>query len=204
MELTARDMEILKLVFRFRFCLGRHIRVLMKFNGQRATDRRLKVLFENGYLNRRKYLYGVPYLYTLSHKGRVLLGVNKRSEKIRIDRITHDILVLDTVIFYMEKNNLQLSDIRTVKELNILDGFGTRKHHPDFVISLLDKKIAVEIELHPKAKNRLEKNIRDNFLNYDQQIWITNNNKVINLIQDFSNDYSNIEIINLKEVLIYV
>jgi len=204
MELTKRDMEILRLVFRFRFCLGRHIKVLMGFNGQRATDRRLKVLIENGYLSRKKYLYGVPYLYTLAHKGRVILGVNKRVENIRIDRITHDIYVLDTVIFFIEKYNLLLSHIQSVKELHVLDGFGTRRHHPDFVVMISGKNIAVEVELHPKSKDRLEKNIRNNYLNYDHQIWITDNSKVLHLIQNFSNDYSNMEIITLKDVLTYV
>ena len=99
MELTERDYLILSLVFRFKFCLGRHIRVLANFSGSRASDRRLKSLCEGGYLSRKKYLYGMPYLYTLTHKGRVLLGVNKREDKIRIDKITHDIHVLDAVIF---------------------------------------------------------------------------------------------------------
>jgi len=93
LELQDRDWKILRLVHRFRFCLGRHIKVLCGFDGARATDRRLKMLFEAGYLDRKKYLYGIPYMYTLSHKGRILLGVNKREDKIRVDRITHDIYI---------------------------------------------------------------------------------------------------------------
>ena len=56
-------------------------------------------MVEAGYLTREKYLYGIPYLYTLSHKGRILLGANKREDKIRVDRITHDIYMIEAIIY---------------------------------------------------------------------------------------------------------
>jgi len=174
--------------------------MLAGFGGLRATDRRLKTLIEGGFLNRKKYLYAVPYLYTLTHKGRVLLGVNKREDKIRIERIAHDIYVLDTVIYFIMKNRLSLHDIESEKELHVKDGYGLRKHQPDFVIKMKGKIHAVEIELNPKTKNRLEKNIRDNYLNYDRQIWVANDNKVFALLNSFSGEYSNMEILRLEEI----
>jgi hypothetical protein len=204
LELTERDYLILGLVFRFKFCLGRHLSALGGFSGQRATDRRLRALIESGYMTRRKYLYGIPFLYTLTHKGRVLLGVNKREDKIRVEKITHDIYVLDTVIFYVRKHGVSLRDIESEKELHIKDGFGARKHQPDFVFSTHGKKNAVEIELSPKTKERLEKNIRDNYLNYDGQTWITNDSKVFSLLQEFTNNYSSIEVVRLEEITEFV
>ena len=201
MELTERDFFILGLVFKFKFCLGRHIKMLAGFTGQRAADRRLRALVDAGYLMRKKYLYGVPYLYTLTHKGRILLGANKREDKIRVDRITHDIYILEAVTYYMGKFNLPLEKIESEKELHIKDGFGTRKHQPDFVFHFEDKSYAVEIELHPKTKERLEQNIRDNYLNFDHQIWITNDNKVLSLVQSFADDYANMELVRLERVL---
>ena len=204
MILTDRDIEILKLVHRFKFCLGRHIKVLAGFSGARASDRRLKTLIDVGYLVRNKYLYGTPYLYTITHKGRILINANKREDKIRLERINHDVYVLDTVIYFIEKYNLSLNDIESEKELHIKDGFGTRKHHPDFIANISNKNYAVEIELNPKAKPRIEQNIRDNYLSYDSQVWITNDNKVFKQIQEFQNSYSNIELIRLEEVEEYV
>ena len=201
MELTDRDLHVLALVQKFRFCLGRHIKALAGFSGLRATDRRLRALIQAGYLSRQKYMYGTPYLYTLTHKGRILLGANKRKDKIRIDRITHDIYVLESVIFYMMKYNINISDIESEKELHIKDGFGAKKHHPDFVIKIKNESIAVEIELNPKTKNRMEQNIRDNYLNFDKQVWITNDSKVVSLLRGFQNEYSNIEIVRLEEIL---
>jgi len=204
LELQERDLEILKLVHSFRFCLGRHIKVLCGFSGARASDRRLKMLVEAGYLERGKLLYGVPYMYTLSHKGRILLGVNKREDKIRVDRITHDIYILEAIVYYVLRCGVTLAEIESEKELHIKDGFGMRKHQPDFTVSTHGERIAVEIELNPKTKNCMEENIRENYLKYDRQVWITNNSKVKSLLRLFSGEYSNIEVIALEDVLAYV
>jgi len=203
MIITDRDMEILRLVYRFKFCLGRHIKSLGHFTGARAADRRLKALIDAGYLARRKYLYGVPYLYIVTHKGRILIGANKRENKIRLEQITHDITVLDTVIFFKEKYSLKLSDIESERELHIKDGFGVRKHHPDFVFTQNCKngRCSVEIELTHKSKANFEKNVQSNYLNYDRQIWITDDSKVLHMLQGFTEVYSNIEIIRLGEII---
>ena len=201
MELTDRDLEILRLVYRFRFCLGRHVCKLGDFTGLRATDRRLRALVESGYLTRRKYLYGMPYLYTLSHKGRVLLGVNKREDKVRVDKISHDIYVIEAVIYFAKKQGLSLDAVESEKELHIKDGFGTRKHQPDFVFIVNGKKYAVEVELALKAKERLEKNIRDNYMGYDGQYWITNDKKVLALLQSFQKTYAGLTTIELAAVV---
>jgi hypothetical protein len=185
LELQARDLEILRLVHRFRFCLGRHIKTLCGFEGARAADRRLKALVEAGYLARKKYMYGIPYLYTVAYKGRILLGINKREDKIRVDRITHDIYIIEAIIYFVREHGVLLSSIESEKELHIKDGFGLRRHQPDFVVQLHQQSVAVEIELTPKAKNRMEENIRENYLKYDKQIWITNNSKVKSLLKDF-------------------
>jgi len=81
MQITNRDMELLRLVYRFKFCLGRHIKELIQFTGTRSADRRLTALVEAGYLTRKKYLYGVPYLYTVAHKGRILIGQTRGKTK---------------------------------------------------------------------------------------------------------------------------
>ena len=87
MRLVERDYKILHEVGRWKFMLGRHIKDLCNFKSVSACDKRLKILIEADYLERKKYLYGIPSLYTLTHKGRILSGYNKRAENIRIDKI---------------------------------------------------------------------------------------------------------------------
>ena len=206
LQLTERDYDVIRLVYRFRFCMGRHIKELAGFNGTRATDRRLKLLVEAKYLERKKYLYGVPYLYTVAHKGRILIEVNKRADKIRVDRITHDTHVLDAVCYFVKKYGFTLADIITEKEMHANDGFGNRRHYPDFILIRKGKLHAVEIEISLKSKERLYKNGKDNFLIADNQIWVVNKGerKLTESIEQMKEEYPNIAIIYLEDVLNYV
>lgn len=205
MRLVERDYLIFREVERWRYCLGRHIKILAGFSSQRSCDRRLRVLLDNGFLCRRKIIYGVPSIYSLPFKSKMLIGVNKRQEKIRLDNIIHDIAVLDTAIYILEKYNISLSDIQTEKELHSQDGFSIRKHQPDFVFTKDNKTYCVEVELTVKAKDRIENNIKSNFITYDIQIWVLEDNpKLIKVINENKLQYPNIEIKEIKEVRNYV
>ena len=202
MILVDRDYEIFREIDRWRFCLGRHIQVLAGFTGQRACDRRLRSLIEAGFLERSKIIYGLPSVYSLTHKAKMLVGANKRQDKIRLDNIIHDIVVLDTVIYFITKLGVQLKNIVTEKQMHSKDGFSVRNHHPDFIFTHNDKTYCIEVELSLKSKDRLEKNIRANFLAYDVQIWVIGENipKVTTILNDCKIQYQNIKIIDIEEI----
>ena len=117
-ELNERDFLVFKIIFMFRYCLGRHVKELAGFKSIPSCDRRLKKLLEAKYIERKRYIWGIPYIYTLSHKGRAILGVNKNPVTIRLEQVTHDLTVIDCVIYFLEKYNLLLGDITTEKELH--------------------------------------------------------------------------------------
>lgn len=202
--LTERDYLILNEINRWRYCQGKHVKIICGFSGQRATDRRLSILMKEGLLERERPLFSFAGVYTLTHKGKKLIGVNKRPEKIRIDRIPHDIAVLDTVCLFIEKGITSSENIKSEKELYSIDGFGNREHHPDFIFSKCEKdsnkNIAVEIELTAKEKTRFEKNVKSNYLNYDRQIWIVpkEQHRINKLLQEFKKTYDTIEIVFLE------
>lgn len=152
MRVTKRDELILQEIDRWRACGGRHIRFLAGFSGQRATDRRLRILMDAEYIERKKYLYGVPGIYFLTTKGKSLIQATARPEKVKVEQIVHDMTVLDTAIYFMHKQKLTLDDITTEKQLHQQDGFGVRKHRPDFVFQKDDETNCVEVELTLKAK----------------------------------------------------
>ena len=205
MKIVERDLYILRELFKWKFMLARQIKAVA-FEGQRACDRRLKLLRENEYINKKKYLYGVPSLYTLAHKGKILLGTSPRVEKIRIEQITHDIAVVDTAIYFSLKYDIKFKDIITEKQLHSADGFGTRKHQPDFVFKLGEKTYCVECELSLKAKNRLKKIIETNFMDYDCQIWVVPNSeyRIRKILSETMNIYTSIEIVSIEEIQNYV
>ncbi|MCL2312846.1 MAG: replication-relaxation family protein [Firmicutes bacterium] len=187
---------------RWRFCLGRHIKELAGFTVQRTCDRRLAILIEGGYIERKKVLYGIPGMYNLTHKGKMLIGVNKRQEKIRVERVSHDIGVLDTAIYFMKKEQLKLEDITTEKQMYSMSGFGQRKHFPDFVFEKEGLKICVEVELTPKLPQTFEKNVGDNYLTYDEQYWVVPKSgaKIRQMLEKICDKYPNIKTLELEEV----
>ena len=201
-RLLDRDKKILREIDRWRVCQGRHIKQLAGFSGQRACDRRLRKLIQAGYIAREKILYGVAGIYRLTSKGAKIEGLGSGKRKIRIEQIRHDITVLDTAIYFRKKHEIQYSDIQTEIQLHRQDGFGIRKHRPDFIYEKNNKITCVEIELSLKAKNRFIDIMKDNFLAYDKQIWIVPdlNDKISKTLQQNKHKYSNIEIIELNQI----
>jgi len=202
MKLTDRDTEILKEIDRWRFCLGRHIKILADFSSQRACDRRLHSLIKANLLERKRIIYGIPSVYTLTYRAKRLIGANKRKDKFRLDNIAHDIAVLDTAIYFVKKFKLPLKYLLTEKQLHSKDGFSIRNHHPDFIFTKDKKTYCVEIELSLKSKDKLEQNIQSNFYKYDFQIWFVGSNipKIIKILNNCKKQYQNIKILDIQEV----
>ena len=202
MRLVERDYGILREIGRWKFMLGRHIEKMCGFNTASACDKRLKVLITAGFIQRKKYIYGIPSLYTLTHKGKILSEYNKRQDNIRIDKIHHDICVLDVAIQLMNILNISTDYIITERELHSNDGFGVSKHYPDFVLLQNDKKLAVEIELSLKERKRFEKNIQDNYRNYATQIWVIpkQEKKIFEILDKSKISYTNIRIYYIEDL----
>jgi len=204
MVLMDRDYEILREVERWRVCLGRHIKSLVGFTGERACDRRLKMLIDAGYMERSHILYGVPGVYTLTHKAKVLLALNPKKERIKADTIVHDIAVLDTAIYMLCRYNISRSDILTEKELHMKDGFSNRKHNPDFIFNKDGLKHCVEVELSHKAKDRFIRNVKSNYMKYDRQIWVLPMSDKRNRMLLTKSGYTDIEIIDCEVIRDYI
>lgn len=130
------------------------------------------------------------------------MGLNKRKDRIRIDTIRHDIAVIDTLIYLMKRKIIDSIDsVTSEKELNRKKGFGDRRHQPDFIFNKDGKSYALEVELSIKSMERLEKNIKNNFMNYDHQIWVVEkNSKIEKNIKMLTGKYGELSIFYLEEV----
>lgn len=73
----------------------------------------------------------------------------------RVGLINHQVNVVDTAIFFL--NKLKAVSLYSERELKYLKGFSVREHCPDFIANLVNKKIAVELELTYKNKATLKK-----------------------------------------------
>ena len=139
-----RDKKIIGELDRWRVVQGRHIKELVGFDGQRACDRRLRKLIDMGYIKRERILYGVAGIYRNTIRAKKIregLGGNR---KMRLEQINHDIAVLDVAIHFHKRYGIAFEDMQTEIELHKLDGFGVRKHRPDFVFQRDGKLVCVE------------------------------------------------------------
>lgn len=201
-RLVDRDYLILKEIDRWRVITGKHICGMTGFTGLRACDRRLHKLYVAGVIERKKVIYGLPAIYKLTPQGKKLLEGTNKKECVRIEQIAHDMAVADTAIYFNRKYNIAFSDMVTEKQLHQKDGFGVRKHQPDFIFNFKDKPYCVEIELSMKSKERFSKNIIANFTDYHKQFWIVPdvNSTIAVFLSNMNESYPNIKIIELSEV----
>lgn len=203
-KIVERDYKIFEQITKWRFLLSRQIRVLCNFPSVRTVDRRLAILIEAGYLKREYVLFGLPPLYFVTPKAKEIFNLDYITSNARVGLINHQINVVDTAIYFL--NKLKVENLHTERELKYLKGFSIREHCPDFVLSLDNKKIAVEIELTLKNKSTLKKNIESNYNNYNRQIWVIPKNQVriIQVVEEAQDFYSGIEVIELEEVQAYI
>jgi hypothetical protein len=197
--LTERDERIIREVARWRGCLGRQIKEIGKFNGTRATDRRLKKLTDEKLLTRKNYVYGLAGIYQVTRKAQKHYGLDTYLGTIRLDQVVHDMTVVDVYLFFKEKLSLSENAFISEKEIRHLSGFTIRTLAPDFLYEYNGDNVCVEVELSQKSKERLEKNVADNYVKYAGQKWVVpkSNKRVIAWLSEFSKNYPNIEIIDL-------
>lgn len=204
MKIVSRDYLLMQEISRWRFLLGRQIRILAGFPSQRTVDRRIKVLKESGYIKGVYKLYGIPALYFATNKAKTVFNLDFVTTDVKVARILHDIAVVDTAIYFMKK--LGACDIKSEREFRHNKGFKREGHYPDFICKISGVTYAVEVELTLKNKAVFENNIKNNFLEYDNQVWVVPKDKVKiwTILEDNENIYSNLSLIPMEEVTGYV
>ena len=99
-RLVERDTLVFKEINRWRVITGKQICILADFSSQRTCDRRLKKLMEYGFLTRKKIIYGLPSIYFLTNQSKALINMPNKPEHLRMEKISHDITVLNTAIYF--------------------------------------------------------------------------------------------------------
>ncbi len=204
--LNNRDRDIIFEISRLKCVLGRQIKVIAGFSGKRACDRRLSKLIGAEYLERKRYLYGISGIYSITQKAKKQFNISLPISEIRLDQIEHDVAVTDTIIYFMKDKDISKANIITEKQLRNEQGFTIRTHLPDFVYKEDGKTYCIEVELSLKAKERFEKIIKQNFMTYDIQYWIVPNSKIKirEILKNNSSKYTNIELLELESIQDYI
>ena len=203
-KIQKRDFLILQQITKYRFLLSRQIKILAGFAGQRSCDRRLKKLIDNGFIQRKYFIYGISGLYFATGKAKKIFNLDYITKDVRIDQIQHEIFVVDTAIFFMFCRNISDNQIITERQMKNKDGFSNNKHRPDLIIA--NTNVGIEVELNEKKFSTFENNVKNNYSQYDGQIWIVpeEKNKIFENLQEMQKYYSNIELLKLEEVISFV
>ncbi|MBQ3258530.1 MAG: hypothetical protein IJA67_14150 [Oscillospiraceae bacterium] len=164
------------------------------------------MLIDEGFLTRKRYIYGVAGVLSITEKARRELNIILPVTEPRLDQIYHDITVTDTALYIMHRFKVSADAIETEKQMRNKDGFTQRKHMSDFIFRRNGATCCVEVELNTKSRDRFMNNIKQNYMDYDAQRWIVPQNKVKirTMISDAQKTYPNIKIIDMEVVDDYI
>lgn len=221
MQITKRDECILKILYKFRFATSQQVHYLLMYdewNSQiKDVTRRLKELYNNGYVQRDRGNMNSHFVYTLDTAGMAVIGVDiVRPLSLYNSAIRHELLVIDTLIYFQVVRGYNPSEIETERQLMLTDielaqgydlfssssSVGPKElsfHLPDLVVD----NIAIEIELTRKKNSILYSNLLSNDRTFNKQVWIIPRTEVTikKFINDFKKDSEHqIEIIFVDEI----
>lgn len=160
-QLTARDVEIMKFINDFGFVEMPQIekRFSIKFY---LVYRLLRRFISAGLMNYRKVFHSRHGVYYLTTKGAQLTDL-PAIDKIPIGSYEHQLILTNVCIKLQQQypDAILLSE-RRLKYDKFFNGVGNRGHIADGMIVLSDgKQIAIEVELSVKGKNRIEKILKE-------------------------------------------
>lgn len=168
----ARDLELVLWVSRFGAVTLDQLRVAFEL-GRTVAYRRVAALVEGGFLERVDLLRGQPALIRATRRGLRLSGVQLGIAQAPPELVGHWIACADVALLLEAEFGREA--VRSEREIRALErelgrpvasaslgdtGEGERFHRADLAAIDGDEIVAVEVELTPKAPQRLEQIVR--------------------------------------------
>ncbi|GAB4273567.1 replication-relaxation family protein [Thermincola ferriacetica] len=206
MQVTNRDLEIMRFINRFKYATVRHVMKAFEMN-EKAAYRRLAALVGEGYLRYKKIFVGRPGIYWLTQDGADLAGDELPPlRKIQFSTLNHDLAVIDISLALQKRFG---GEWTTEREL--LRAAGGKKigqpgfqHVPDGVLTMKDgAQVAVEVEMSAKPPARLKKilGFYAGKLDYAEVWYIVSNPGLRQRINDCSAHLNFVRVFMFEEVL---
>ena len=202
MQLTKRDIEIIKFVNEFGYC---EMPQLMKRLGLKKTwlYQIMQRLIKAGFIQHNYILHGQHGVYFVSNKGAKLTDLPP-IERITLGSYEHQKSILSVYIKLRERfpDAHWLSE-RRLKHDKFFDGVGKVGHVSDGILLFPDgSQIAIEVELSTKGKNRIEKILKDYGTQLSiKEVWYFCSPQVISVLTSLAEKMPFIKIYNLTEFL---
>ncbi|CVK21544.1 hypothetical protein [Sporomusa sphaeroides] len=155
MMLQERDLKMITFVAKFGYCNEDHLRWLIGLTQEKDKNNfnlLVNRLERHGYLEKIKLIAKQPAFILLGKVASELLAIPKPKGLV-LHTLKHDMLAIDLYIGMTTK--YPNYEIKTEREIRIVEGLSLnhRQQVPDL---LVNKSIAVEIELTAKSNDRLQ------------------------------------------------
>jgi hypothetical protein len=164
-------------------------------------------LKKEGFLATKHVLVGERQLYYVPPRGVDAFVLEYPAiRQINPIMVRHNIAVVDTMLFLVKKRGFCLQSFLSEREVLREEGYKFnskyREHIPDFLYQDGEEKIAVEVELATKAKQRIQKNFAANMVKYDKQIWVISEKKkgIRDYLLGKEEQGRKVEVISLEQV----
>jgi hypothetical protein len=142
--------------------------------GKPFTYARIKKLINGGYLNRERVLHNSKRIHIVTKLGKEVSNDELPvPSKLNFGTYIHDMKLIDLSLSLIEIHGGEFIPERRIKQLKGLSGVGVSGHIPDGILTKEDgAKIAIELELTVKSKERLTKIMNEYAANLDfKEIW---------------------------------
>lgn len=180
--LNSRDMLIFELLGRFGGGMREDSLAIALDVSLHSVEILGARLMRGGYVIREKIMQGVPAYWRLDKSGAALAGVKKLAE-IRLATLKHDDIV------HRLAANIIKDGGQIVTEAELKYKFGSESKNyklPDIV--LVDKNIAIEVEISQKPDSALLKIIEKYKIeNYSRILYISQSKAILNKIFELTN-----------------
>lgn len=205
MQVTQRDVAILKFINEFGFCEIRQIE--KQFGIKKArTYKIMQRLVKGGLMNHKRVFYGQHGVFYLSIRGARYTDLPV-IKNIPTSTYDHQLSIVEIYIKLIQQYpDADWVSERRLKHEKFTNGVGKRgkkDHLADGMLIFPDqKKIAVEVELTLKSKDRLSTILRGYAAQFSiDEVWYYCSEKVLPMVSKLAGEKQFIKVYALDELL---
>ena len=202
MRLTERDIEIIQFINEFGFCEMNQIEEKFFLNKPRNYEI-MRRLVKNGFVNHERIFFRRPGIYYASAKGSGYTDLPV-VDRLLTNQYIHQISIIKV---YLKLQQLYpdaswISE-RRLKHEKFYDGIGKTGHISDGIFLFPDgRRIAIEVEMSVKGKNRIEKILREYGADLSiKEVWYYCSKRVISAVTSVATKMPFVKIFSLEECL---
>lgn len=220
MELQERDILIFKTLNKLRVLDIDLVKELCNFGGYRVAANRLRILYDNNYLDYYQESVSSKRYYYLAQKGMNVLfpGIKKKHKKgkhagevywsykeppkFKKNQLDHEIMISRVLAHLLKCNpELTIDDFQTDREMQMVMPQKRKMIGHCCDLQCEKYRVKIEVELSAKDKVRLARNVMHNTNAY-VQLWIAGSNPVYNRVinEKKRNPSFAIKVIKLDEI----